>query len=392
MRVLYLNHTSKLSGAERSLLELLAGLPSAVDAAIACPPGDFAGAVRTLLLPVTTLPGTEVSFRLHPLHTAKGIAKLTGAAAFLRASAGRFRPALVHANSVRAGLIAALAFPTGDPPIVLHVRDCLPRTRTARLVKRVLASRTALIFTNSQYTAASFTSDTDGARVRPVHNAVDLARFDPRSISRQPARARLGLEDGTLALGVVAQITPWKAQDDAITVMQALRRKGRNVRLFIVGDAKFTFGSTRYDNEAYKRSLHVLAENLGVAEAVTFLGERADVPDLLRALDLVLVPSWEEPFGRTVIEAMAMEVPVLATHVGGPAEIIEHGRDGLLLPPRQPLRWADEADRLLADERRRTDLGRRGREKVVSAFTRAEHVRRVLDGYEEALQAGRATS
>src|SRR5204863_500605 len=79
-----------------------------------------------------------------------------------------------------------------------------------------------------------------------------------------------------------------------------------------------------------------------------FMGERGDLAPILRAMDVVLVPSWEEPFGVAVIEAMAMGVPVLATNVGGPAEIVRSGQEGVTLPPRQPERWAQVLDELLS--------------------------------------------
>ena len=108
-------------------------------------------------------------------------------------------------------------------------------------------------------------------------------------------------------------------------------------------------GTERYDNEAFLESLRRLAAQLGVADRVAFLGEREDVPDILAALDLLLVPSWEEPFGRVVIEAMSMSVPVIATNVGGPAEVVRDGEDGILLPPGRPATWAAVAFELLSD-------------------------------------------
>src|SRR5207244_4255122 len=101
----------------------------------------------------------------------------------------------------------------------------------------------------------------------------------------------------------------------------------------VVGEPTFTSGATRYRNEAYDESLRQLAAELGVSESVSFLGGREDVPEIVRSLDVLLVPSWEEPFGRTILEGMAMEVPVIATNVGGPPEIVADGKDGLLLPP-----------------------------------------------------------
>jgi glycosyltransferase involved in cell wall biosynthesis len=145
------------------------------------------------------------------------------------------------------------------------------------------------------------------------------------------------------------------------------------------------FHAARYDNEAYEAALHGLTSDLGVGEAVTFLGERTDIPEILRALDVVLVPSWEEPFGRTVIEAMAMGTPVIATSVGGPAEIIRSGRDGLLLPPRDPARWAESVCNLLRHPEIREDMGRRGRDRVMSTFAREAEVDAVLESYERVL-------
>ena len=84
------------------------------------------------------------------------------------------------------------------------------------------------------------------------------------------------------------------------------------------------------------RGLRELVAREGLQDRVSWLGEREDVPELIGALDVLLLPSWEEPFGRALIEAMALGVPVVATSVGGPPEIVEQGRQGYLLAPRAP--------------------------------------------------------
>jgi glycosyltransferase involved in cell wall biosynthesis len=93
------------------------------------------------------------------------------------------------------------------------------------------------------------------------------------------------------------------------------------------------------------------------------------------------VPSWEEPFGRVVVEALASGVPVAATRVGGPAEIFTHGEEGLLLPPRRPELWADEVGRLLGRPELRLKMGRRGRARAADFGLEAhvEAIRRVYD-------------
>jgi glycosyltransferase involved in cell wall biosynthesis len=384
MNVLYVNHTSAISGAERSLRELLSGLPSRrVSATVACPRGELTLALRAEGISTVEIPGTSASLRLHPWHTTRGLVALGRGALAVRAAARATGADLVHANSIRAGLMAAWAASLGAPAPIVHVRDCLPATRPANLTRRILASHAAMILANSDYTARSFIPNGGAVPVRTIHNAVDLAAFDPGRLSREEARRSLGFADDTTLLGVVAQITPWKAQDDAVRVVDLLRRRGMAVCLLLVGAPKFEGASTRFDNTAFLGSLHLLARQLGAADVVRFLGERSDVPAILRALDVLLVPSWEEPFGRSIIEAMAMGVCVLSTNVGGPAEIITDNEDGVLLPPRSPVVWADTVERLVEDPPARRRLCERARITVTKRFTRAAHVAAVLGAYGE---------
>jgi glycosyltransferase involved in cell wall biosynthesis len=140
----------------------------------------------------------------------------------------------------------------------------------------------------------------------------------------------------------------------------------------------------RFDNPRFRAGLDELAAQLGVTDAVTFTGEREDVPELLAALDLLLVPSWQEPFGRTVIEGMAMGRAVLATAQGGPAEVIRDGVDGRLLAPRDPDRWASAARWLLADRSALSAIEGAARESA-RRFDRDAYVERVLEIYREVL-------
>ena len=113
-----------------------------------------------------------------------------------------------------------------------------------------------------------------------------------------PLREELGLGPEAALLGQVAQITPWKGQDVAIrTLARAAQARRWTRTCVLVGEVAFGGKGVRYDNHAFLRSLEALVDELGVREAVHFLGQRDDVPEVLRALDLSLLPSWEEPFG-----------------------------------------------------------------------------------------------
>jgi glycosyltransferase involved in cell wall biosynthesis len=182
-------------------------------------------------------------------------------------------------------------------------------------------------------------------------------------------------------LAVVGQLTPWKGQDDAIEILARIRGRFPDAVLALAGERKFD-AATRHDNKAFELRLHDLCARRGVAGSVRFLGEREDVADLLPAVDVLLVPSWEEPFGRTVLEGMAAGVVVVATDTGGPAEIAHDGSDAVLLPPRQPAAWAEELVSLLSSDEARLALAEGGRRRAEAfARERGERMRTIVDAY-----------
>jgi L-malate glycosyltransferase len=376
VKVLYANHTARVSGGEHSLLGLLESLPPEVEAAVACPEGELAERVRERGLPVFPLRGTDASLRLSPTGTALALAEMGWAAAQLRIAARRFGADVVHANSVRAGLLAT---GPGIAPAVVHVRDCLPPGRASRLALRRVAAADAVI-ANSAYTRA--TLGPAAARARVVHNAVDLSRFE-RMPAPAVARVRLGLGGDGPVLAVIAQITPWKGQDDAIEILAALRHRHPGAQLLLVGSVRFDAAATRFDNTAYLARLRERIAELGLEGRVRLLGQRDDVPEILAAADLLLAPSWEEPFGRSIVEAMAAGVPVIATDVGGPAEILARDRTGFLLPPRRPWLWVETIERLLDAPEVLLAIGQRARDDARLRFGADRHRDQVTAVYRE---------
>ena len=268
---------------------------------------------------------------------------------------------------------------------VVHVRDVLPPGRVSDATLRLIAARANVVVANSRYTAESVRRAAPSARIEVVHNPVDLARFDPRLIDRERARSRLGLAgEREVLLGVVAQLSPWKGQHTAVEALRLVREQGLDAHLLLVGSAKFVARATRFDNEAYVAGLRAQIAAAGLDDRVSFLGERDDVPELVRRLDILLLPSEEEPFGRALIEAMALGVPVLATDVGGPPEIVQDGREGYLLPPDRPEAWAQAILRIAASPDRGGAMGRAGRVRAEQEFSVQRHVQAMLDVYRRA--------
>jgi glycosyltransferase involved in cell wall biosynthesis len=195
-------------------------------------------------------------------------------------------------------------------------------------------------------------------------------------------RNELGIRADAIVLSVVGQVAPLKGQDDAIRMVADLTRSGADVVLLIVGSVKFASAGARLDNAGFGERLPALAAELGVADKVRFVGERSDVADVLAATDILLMPFWREGFGRVAVEAMAMGVPVVASEVGGPAEIVRADVDGILLPPRAPEVWSRALEQLVPDTALRQRMGRSGRLRAPE-FNVDAHIAQILNLYRE---------
>jgi glycosyltransferase involved in cell wall biosynthesis len=383
VKVLYVSHTGVVGGAEWSLLELMGGMRGRVEVALACPAGELASLAAAQDIRTFPIRPVALGFRVDSVATAGGVLGAVVAAIGIARVAARIGADLVHANSVRAGIAAIGARVGGAPPPIVHVRDALPHTALGRMSAAMVRRGALLVLANSQFTASHLQAN--GSRmVRVVYNGVDVERYAAVADDRETVRRALGLSAESAVMGVIGQLTPWKAQDDAIRTLAIVRKRRPDAQLVLVGEAKFRDRSTSYDNVSYEASLRHLADSLGIADAVTFLGERRDVPELLRAFDVLLVPSRYEPFGRSVVEAMAAGTPVIATRVGGPSEVIADGKSGVLLPPSSPAPWAEAVLRLLEDDDRRARIAAEAGRAVRARFGRQRQLEAMDALYREA--------
>ncbi len=387
MKVLFVNHTGSVSGGEHSLLSLIDGLrEQGVECTVACPVvGPLRDLAREHGAATVAVTGTDGSLKLHPLGTPRAIGQMGLAAIQVARHARRLGADLIHANSIRAGLIAGPAGRLSRTPSIAHLRDRLPPGRASRASLKLIGATCVGIVANSRFTAEGLAQAGVEREVAVVYNPIDLDLFAaPDARERQRVRRALELATDDIVLGVVGQITPWKGQDTAIAALAQIAGRRPAARLLVVGEAKFLGTATRHDNGRYLAELESLAAQAPTRGRVEFLGERNDVSELISALDALLVPSWEEPFGRVVVEAMASGTPVIATAQGGTAEIIEDGVNGLLAPPRDAGAWATAIDRLLDDLGLRERLVRMGRARSAD-FGVAHHVDGVLAVYASAL-------
>ena len=203
-------------------------------------------------------------------------------------------------------------------------------------------------------------------KVRVIPNGVDVERFHPCWPSRA-LQQELGLDPAAPVAGIVAALRPEKNHEMFLDTAALVRQKLPNARFLIVGDGP------------QRAKLEALAQNLGIAEVVRFLGTRSDIPEVLSLLDVLLLTSHMEANPLCLLEAMAVEKPVVATRVGSLGETVLEGWTGYLVPPGDSQRMAAQVLALMADRTRAGAMGRTGREHVIARWS----VDRMVRGYED---------
>ena len=207
----------------------------------------------------------------------------------------------------------------------------------------------------------------DPARVRTVLNAIEPERWVPRA-HREETRRDLGIAVDDLMVLTVCRLFPEKGPAELIKACAALRAERPNVRLVIAGT-----DVTR--DHWFSAELRRLVDELDVGDAVTFLGHRPEVAPLFAAADVFAMPSHGEPFGLVFLESMAMRVPVVGVADGGTLEVVEDGRNGLLVPYGDLDALVASLGRLLDDVDLRSSMGEYGRRTVIERFA----VKRMAD-------------
>jgi len=297
-------------------------------------------------------------------------------------------PDVIHANSIRAGLVMAAATLGLDLPVIWHAHDILPHHPLSTAV-RLFASLTSRnrILAVSQAVADRFR----GIILRPlrrrvpivvIHNAVDLERFKPNAGWRQEIRCALGIGDAQPVVGIVGQLTPRKGQMELIEAFAHVSREVKDAVLLIAGAALFN------RDEEYAARLERAVASLAIADRVRFLGPRDDIPKLMQGLDVLVVNSHEEPFALTVLEGLSSGTAVLATSVGGTPEMIRHGENGWLVEARDQNALVKAMLILFANQSLRRQLGRDGRRETIARFSTKRFLTEVAELYRDVLDRG----
>ncbi len=281
---------------------------------------------------------------------------LAKAAAFVR----KHRIQILHATDRPrdASYVSLLGYLSGAISIV-HMHA--PPSELSRPTLWGMRNATAVFAVSDFIRVSLIDMGITADKISTVYNAVDAQYFDPdRPLdSRAPIREQFGIPRDARVAGIVARMNPWKGQHELLGAVARLRETFPDLHVMILGA---NVPKIRTDFE--KR-----AREGGIADRVHFGGFQKDVRPFLHEFDLFVHPSYSEPFGLSIVEAMAMRRPVIACNSGGVPEIITHGRNGWLVEERSEEAVAAAITTLLNNSELRQQIGLCARETVRERFT-----------------------
>jgi glycosyltransferase involved in cell wall biosynthesis len=399
MKILYLNPTAAIGGAERVLLDALASIralhPGWSLALLAGSDGDLVEDARSLGVAATVMPFPGALAALGDAGAGgpagagtawwRVLGRLSAAspavACYVRQlshAIAEFQPDLVHSNGFKTHLLGAWSVP-GSSKLIWHLHDFIQARPLMPRLLRMHAGRCAAGVANSRSVA-------DDARlalgrdlpIHTVYNAVDLARFTPHgaTLDLDAASGLASPAPGTVRVGLVATAARWKGHELFMQALTRLARDGPPLRGYVIGGPIYETAASQFTLE----ELRAVATRLGVE--VGFTGFVRDVPAAMRALDIVVHASTApEPFGLVIAEALACGRAVLTNALGGAGELIREGHDALIWRAGDPRSLADAITRLALDAPLRQRLRAAGRATAERRFARARMGRELAEIY-----------
>ena len=401
VKILFLNPVGTVGGAERVLLDLIASLRAAAPSVrlhlVAAAEGPLIDAARSLGATTAVLPlpasvgavgdSALAGGRARAALSLLGRSPAAGWAAWryarrLRRVAEEVRPDVVHSNGIKCHLLTRLAR-LRDTPVIWHVHDFIGRRPVMACGLRWAARAASGAVAVSDAVARDARGLLGPVPVDVVENGIDTDRFAPgpgdgMGLDRLANLPAAG--PGVVRVGLVATFARWKGQD---VFLRAARRvaaelPGREVRFFVVGGPIYqTRGSQWSEGELRRQGADLLATG-----RLGFVGFQQDTDAVYRALDVVVHASTQpEPFGLTIVEAMACGRAVIVSSAGGAAELFTHDHDAVGVPPGEAAALAAAIEALVDDPGRRGCLGAAARRTAVERFRRERLGPQVLDAY-----------
>jgi glycosyltransferase involved in cell wall biosynthesis len=279
---------------------------------------------------------------------------------------------IVHNYLLRANFVGSLAARLARVPIVLCSKRGCHHMEGGDLLMAKVGNALADRVTANAEAVRDFVHLDEGcalAKMPVIPSGIDTDRFQP--LPAADYKQRLGLPADCTAVGIVTRMRTRKGVEEFVRAIGELRRTRPDVHGVIVGEVSLD------------DVLEGIVREYGLDGHLSLLGRRSDMPEVLSAFDLFVLSSHDEGMSNAVLEGMAMQLPVVATDVGGTGEVVRHGESGLLVPAKDPGALAAAMADVLADRERAGAMGRLGREIVVARFSAPAMVRQMEDLYFE---------
>ncbi|NSW55493.1 MAG: glycosyltransferase family 4 protein [Armatimonadetes bacterium] len=385
-RIAFVDHAEQLGGAQKSLIELLGNLDRArYEPVLLCAKkadwlerADLNGVEKVRVFESSEVLGWRRDRLANSWIQSVGVvSRALGPVSNLISALRQVRPDLVHTNTLKAHMLGSAAAKLLGLPLVWHVRDILePGGALTWLIRAGRWSKPRVIAISNAVRDQFEGCNID---VEVIYNGIPLDRFAPGPAD-EALRDEFGITSGARVITVVGRLTPWKGHRVLLEALNLILPEYPDAVLIVVGEV--AFWETDYLGE-----LQGYAQELGVAQAVRWLGFRDDVAEILALTDVFALPSENEPFGRAIIEAMAAGKPVVATRSGGVPEIVVDGETGLLVEPRSKTQLAQAICQLLGDTQMAARMGQAGLERAKRSFDTHRVAETVQALYDRTLRA-----
>jgi glycosyltransferase involved in cell wall biosynthesis len=282
------------------------------------------------------------------------------------------QPAIIHFNDI-APITALIVATLKGIRVVQHVR-----VADFHGYNEALGNADAIITVSEFVRAEVLKSDIPREKVHAILNGIDLETFDRSLFNKDLLRTELHIRPDAKVVLMVARFAMTKRHDVMVKAAEIVRSSIPDFNLVLVGEV--------FDESEYYDSIKGQVETLGLTDAVTFVDFQADIRKVEVAADVVVLCSDREPLGACVIEAMALEVPVVVTDSGGSTELVQDGKTGFVVPAGDADALADRIITLLSDHNLCRRLTCAARRHVEAELTAHIHATRVTDLYNKVLK------
>jgi len=389
-RILYVDQTAALGGGELALLSLIKQLDRNrfEPIVILFQDGPFVEKLQGLCeVHVVLLDASVQEFRKDAIgiRSVLNFEKLKISLAYLGnlvRTIRRLRPDIIHTNSLKADLLGGLAAKLLRIPLIWHVRDRIADDylppRTVKVFRRLCRILPNYVIANSQSTLETLFLPA-GKPFSVISSGFDVERIRDLG-SQQDSLPQTMRDGGTVNIGIVGRISPWKGQEIFALAIAEVRKEFPGIKAPIIGAALF-------GEQEFETKLHDIVHNLALDDVIQFQGFQSDVASAIAQLHMLIHASViPEPLGQVIAQGMAAGKPVVATRGGGASEIVQDGVTGLLVPAKDHIALAAAILSLLRDPEEAEMMALRGQKSAIENFAEASITRRVEAVYDTMLQ------